>query len=951
MPIPRSGWLAVGALAAALAGSMPRSICLAVDAALVVALGLCASTRPGIGTPWRRTRVPALAALVGVLAIGLRVALQSGGPDLAGLPEGSARWTGIVESIGSPREGSIPLTVQLDVGDVRITATVPRYPIVQPGDRVALTGTLAPPGDDSYGAFLRSHGLAGSLYSRTLEKLVAREDATRQLETLRRASGDALGRALPEPLAGLAAGILIGLRDRVDRDLATAFTTAGVSHVVAISGWNIAIVGACVGALLRSWPRRRRMVVTLLAIALYTTFSGASASVLRAAAMAAVVLSARESGRAGSAAAALGWAAALLLLGDPALVLDPGFELSSAATLGLIAWGSPLTGWLRKASGSRIPMAVCELLGVSLAAQAATLPIVLAIFGRLSLVSPLANLLVVPLVAPAMAAGLLALGAGWLALLGLPGLIASVVGLPAWLLLSVTVAIVRWSAALPFASVVLPPPANLAVAALVLGLLLSVASGRLHLPHGHQRAATLPAKAPSGPRVVLRGPERAVVLGLIVAIVGLGVVVVQLPDGRVHVTVLDVGQGDAILVEGDRGGRMLVDGGPDPDRLLVALDGELPPWDRRIDLLLLSHPHEDHVAGLPALLQRYRIGRVAEPGMTGPGPGYRAWTEALAARDVATGRLSTGDSFKLDDVDFQVLWPDPGSVPRAPPNTGTGINNVSIVLLGAFGRERFLLAGDIEEGIDPILLARGLPRVDLLKVAHHGSRTSSTDPFLDAVRPSVAVVSVGARNPYGHPATATLQRLTGRGAHVFRTDRDGSVAVALDSSHLFARPEGARRADAVSPAPSGTASLARAAVLSCGIPAGPGLLVASNPLDPGPARTTRLGVYHRADGRSWARRGRPTAPVPRPSAMAVAALAGGRGSGRVARPAHRRARHRRPASPRGIGCVAARPGQGDPTQRRSPGAAARRRVGGLAQRARLSRACQTCREPPRHQAR
>ena len=191
MPIPRIGCLAVGALAAALAGSMPRSICLAVDAALVVALGLCASTRPGIGTPWRRTRVPALAALVGVLAIGLRVALQSGGPDLAGLPEGSARWTGIVESIGSPREGSIPLTVQLDVGDVRITATVPRYPIVQPGDRVALTGTLAPPGDDSYGAFLRSHGLAGSLYSRTLEKLVAREDATRQLETLRRASGDA----------------------------------------------------------------------------------------------------------------------------------------------------------------------------------------------------------------------------------------------------------------------------------------------------------------------------------------------------------------------------------------------------------------------------------------------------------------------------------------------------------------------------------------------------------------------------------------------------------------------------------------------------------------------------------------------------------------------------------------------------------------------------------------
>ena len=129
-------------------------------------------------------------------------------------------------------------------------------------------------------------------------------------------------------------------------------------------------------------------------------------------------------------------------------------------------------------------------------------------------------------------------------------------------------------------------------------------------------------------------------------------------------------------------------------------------------------------------------------------------------------------------------------MPRQPADGGTAINNVSVVLLGEVGRERFLLAGDIEEGIDPILLGRGLPRVDLLKIAHHGSRTSSTGPFLDAVRPRVAVASAGAGNPYGHPTKATLDRVAARGARVLRTDRDGSVEVTLDgATELDVRPE------------------------------------------------------------------------------------------------------------------------------------------------------------------
>ena len=274
-------------------------------------------------------------------------------------------------------------------------------------------------------------------------------------------------------------------------------------------------------------------------------------------------------------------------------------------------------------------------------------------------------------------------------------------------------------------------------------------------------------------------PERVLAGGLAVAVGALAIAFVQRPDGTARLTVLDVGQGDAILLEGQRGGRLLVDGGPDPGRLLVALDEHLPPWDRRIDVVVLSHPHEDHAAGLASLLDRYGVERVLEPGMFGPGPGYAALNAALAANGIDRGVLVTGDRLAVDDVALRVLWPDPGSVPELPPDGGTGINNVSIVLLGETAGHRFLLSGDIEEEIDPTLLARGLPDVEILKIAHHGSRTSSTAPFLAALRPRVAIVSSGRGNPYGHPAPATVERIEAGGARLLRTDRDGTVEVEL----------------------------------------------------------------------------------------------------------------------------------------------------------------------------
>ncbi len=376
----------------------------------------------------------------------------------------------------------------------------------------------------------------------------------------------------------------------------------------------------------------------------------------------------------------------------------------------------------------------------------------------------------------------------------------------------------------------------------------------------------------SAPAKAAWRPGRAVIAaaaGLILALTVTGAGLAARPDGRIHITVLDVGQGDAILVEGDRGGRMLIDGGPDPDRLILELDARIPPWDRRIDVLVLSHPHEDHAGGLPRLIQSYRIGRVFEPGMIGPGPAYHAFRADLALQARTPERLATGDRLRLDSIDLKVLWPDSDAVLREPPDGGTSINNVSIVLLGTFGTQRFLLAGDIEQAIDPILIARGLPRVDLLKVAHHGSRTSSTDAFLDTVRPRAAIVSVGAVNPYGHPAADTLARIEARGSRLYRTDRNGTVEATLDGQTLAIKAERGGPAVAgpgVTQAPTSHAAAVRDAVFRCGIvppqltgsgPAPAGLQAPIKPTLPPiagakgaratPSAATDDDLYHRAD--------------------------------------------------------------------------------------------------------
>lgn len=963
--MPRLAWLAVGAAGAALVlpplvpASGPATVGLVASAA---GAGIAGLSRL-VGSP-----VPARAGIgiaVGAVAIGWRLAIGGPAPPTAPLPEGSGPWLAEIEAIGAPRDGLQTATIRLlDVAsEVRAAATLPRFPVVVPGARIRIDGaTWREPPSDGYGDYLRRVGLRGTVRVRTLEVVAPAAGTT--VDALRRLAGEALARSLPAPEAGLAAGILIGLRELVDRDLAAAFTTAGASHVVAISGWNIALVAGIVAALTRSAGRRPRAVLIAVAVVGYTVMAGASPSVVRAATMASVALLASETGRPGRAASALGGAVAVLLLADPGLVRDAGFQLSVVATAGLLAWGTPLTCALERAGHGRLPRWIIEGLGVSLAAQAATLPIVLGSFGRLSLVAPAVNLVVVPLVPLAMAAGVPALLGGLVVVAGGPAVVGTLLGLPAWLTYTAIVRLVTLGASVPGASLGLPgeawvPAALVSLLAMTLGASQRVRA-RLREALGRRRRrprAAVPrvtgargAEARAGERV-LRVTALAVAAPILLATLAIGTRL----DRATRLTVLDVGQGDGILLETAGGGRVVIDGGPDPDRLLRLLDERVPPWDRRVDLVILTHPHEDHAAGLALVLDRYRVRAVAEPGMRGPGPGWAAWDERVRRYGIERRHLATGARLSLHEVRLAVLWPDPGAVPSEPGDTGREINDTSIVLLAEVGSRRLLLTGDIEDDVDPVLLGRGLPQVDLLKVAHHGSATATTDALLAATAPRIAVVSAGVDNPYGHPAPRTIRRLEATGARVLRTDRDGSVGIEIRDGRLAVRTTGGRAPRAAA-APAGPtpARLAGAGTtgFACAVP--PTFVPAALGATPAEAVAATRGAvpvphttlrYDRHDDRSAAGGGRPPAVLPRPARMVPAALVRRRGHRGVAGGANRPARARRSARCRGSG-TPPRCRQAAATQRCRPPPAPRPGLRGLARATRPRRAAGARRRPP-----
>ena len=692
-----------------------------------------------------------------------------GEPETAPGDEGS-RVRGLLaaEAWRPEGQGARPVTgaVWVTLYDVETTADA--------GDRLWLQTRLRRPsparnpGAFDFRRFLALQGVhaTASIYRasdlRRLQPLPATWWRQGIVLPVRRAVRVALEAHLSGAPAGLARGMLLGEKHRIPTDVADRFRHAGLAHALVISGLHVGLVALFfhTGFRVARVPSRAACLATAAVLLAYALVTDLQAPVVRASIMAGTVLAGRAIGRRGEVYNGLGLAALIILALWPTSLLTLSFQLSFGATGAIVSLHRPLMAMFPatwrdegRALGKWVLAPTC----VTLAAQLGTGPLIAYHFQQFAPVSLVANLVVVPLLGLSVSLGLLtALTGAWL-----PAAATAFSGAN-YLALSGLIWMVDGFAGLPGASLTTPKPALHTLA---------LAGG----------GAWLLASVRRRPRA------RCGLLLLALTWANLSVWTHVLRRPELEVVFLDVGQGDGVFVRFPNGRTMVVDGGLRSRRIDFG-ERVLVPYLRqrgvdRVDVVVASHPHSDHIGGLVHLLAEVEVHHFLDSGQDCDTWTSRRLHELIEARGIVHHRVAAGDSLVgLGGAGGLVLHPTAAFVDAAGASVH-GLNNGSVVLRLDYRGTRVLLTGDIERDTDAALLGWGERlRADVLKAAHHGSQTSSSPAFLAGVDPALVVVSVGAFNKFRHPAPEIIERFVQRGAAVYRTDGCGAVALRVNDT-------------------------------------------------------------------------------------------------------------------------------------------------------------------------
>jgi len=644
-----------------------------------------------------------------------------------------------------------------------VLAQVQRYPEIQYGERLRLSGELQTPPvfeDFSYADYLARQGVY-SILRRARADVIVGETTDRwlnlQLRIFKPLSAfkaralAAIAAVFPEPQGALLSGILLGVETGIPESLKDAFRKTSTSHIIAISGFNVSILARVFLALFRQLlGERRALLPTIIAIALYALLAGADASVVRATIMGGLVLLANGFNRPSNGLALVAASALLMTAYNPGTLWDVGFQLSVAATLGLILYATPFTQAVNRLLSRWIPTnlasPITESITLTLAAQLTTLPLIVFYFHQLSLISLLANAIILPAQPAVMILGGIAtLGA----LIAQP--LGVVLAWTAWPFVTFTIAVVELLAQVPGAAIQLdrfPLPVLFGMYGLIAAL--TWMAGR--------KAEGRPAWQRVWAGNLLVG---AVAIGSLAA----WNVYLHAPDGKLHLTFFDVGHGEAILIQTPGGRYALINGGPSPNALADSLGRALPIGMRTLDLVVAASTKIDSLGGLPALLDRYTIRRVVMADEAARHSAYREWTEGLASRSIPTMTAEVGQQFDLGEGAMLTV---------------TDVRDEGATLRLDYGGASFLLP-------IKVATAEAASPATVLFAPDHGGAESLTAEIVTAINPRAIVVSVGAGNPAGDPQSETLALFEGR--TVLRTDQRGAIAFVTNGEQLWVTSE------------------------------------------------------------------------------------------------------------------------------------------------------------------
>jgi competence protein ComEC len=660
----------------------------------------------------------------------------------------------------------------------------PRYGSYAYGDRVTASGQLLTPpefDDFSYRDYLARRGIHAMMPDAQVDVLAHHQGRPwyAAMYALKDRAQRTINRLLPSPQAPLLDGILLGVESGIPDDVREAFNRTGTSHVIAISGANIIVViRVLMGLLKPPLGQRRAGWVTLVGVGFYTILVGADPAVVRAAIMGSMALLAAQWGRRAYGLTLLAFAIWLMTLWNPLTLWDIGFQLSVAATAGLVLFSDSFTKALERAlqrgfarhTARQITQWLAEPVVVSLAAQVTTTPLILVYFGRLSVVSFLANILIVPAQAYIMTLG-------WLA--AMLGMIWPLIGEPlawiVWIPLTYTLEIVRQLGKLEWASMNVDFPTSYAwgVYALLLGVALVI------IQHPEDRA------------LLFRSLRRRLTAYTVIACGAILVVLIwatalSQPDGKLHVWFLDVGDGNAVLIQTPHGAHILIDGGPNPTRLRRGVGDALPFWDRSLDMLIITQPRNSAIDALPALLDRYEIKSVLTNGQSADSDSYQALARIWQARGISVLAVSAG--YRLvsgDNVTLEILHP------QVQPVANADSEDAGMVIRVSYGDASFLITSDLSARAEDIMLKAGwYIGSTVLMLPAHGSPTANSAVFLQAAQPQVAVATVGTGNRSGLPAPETVNLLREvTSGPLYRTDQQGTVEMTTDGHTLWIATE------------------------------------------------------------------------------------------------------------------------------------------------------------------